>query len=439
MMKTFDVELKRPHSTKQRLMIEHPGSVVAFCGRRFGKTDAFVQRLYRMMAAKEGMYWWVGLSWRSASLKRAWRETTTIARGILRGLGLRERDYINRSRYEIRIPGLGEIWFRTADNPSSLAGEGIQGAVVDEFSLMSAEVWTEYLQGTLLDYGGWAAFAGVPKGVNWATMLYHSAADMPGWLQIHATSYDNPYIDHAMLEEVRASTPDTTFRQEYLAEILEDGAVFRKVKQAATAQKQGYAQDGHASYPRHAYVMGVDLARLHDYTCLCVIDSTTAEQVYFERFNKVSWAYQIERIKHVAELFGVRQIKIDQTGVGDPIVEQVQREITTAGVEGVQFSLPVKTALIESLMMAFDKEQLRICDEPILLAELQSMQSTRLSGGGIRYAAPDGFHDDCVCALALAWDCAKGGAAKARVVVRDKSRRMALVEERKVERLKYWQ
>ena len=63
-------------------MITFPGSVVAFCGRRFGKTDGYVQRLFYWMQRKPGLYWWVGLSWRSASLKRAWREATGIARQV---------------------------------------------------------------------------------------------------------------------------------------------------------------------------------------------------------------------------------------------------------------------------------------------------------------------------------------------------------------------
>ena len=173
-MASADVILKRPHSDVQRQMIEFPGSVVIFAGRRYGKTDGFVQRIFYWMRQKPGLYWWVGLSWRSASMKRAWREVSTIARQIIQAMGLNERDYINRSRFEVRLPGLGEIWFRTADNPSSLAGEGIQGVVLDEFSLMQEIVWTEYVQGTLLDYGGWAAFSGVPKGNNWAAQLWRA-------------------------------------------------------------------------------------------------------------------------------------------------------------------------------------------------------------------------------------------------------------------------
>lgn len=127
------IEIIKPHSEKQRLMVQHPGSVVAFCGRRFGKTDAYVKRIFYHMANTPGMYWWVGISWRSASMKRAWREVSAIALKVLKALGKDEREHINRSSYEIRLPGLGEIWFRTADNPSSLAGEGIHGVVFDEF------------------------------------------------------------------------------------------------------------------------------------------------------------------------------------------------------------------------------------------------------------------------------------------------------------------
>ena len=93
-----ELTLNKPHSEKQKLMITYPGNVVAFCGRRFGKTDAYVQRLFYWMTRSPGMYWWVGLSWQSASMKRAWREVKVIAVNLLRQMGLRERDYINNSR-----------------------------------------------------------------------------------------------------------------------------------------------------------------------------------------------------------------------------------------------------------------------------------------------------------------------------------------------------
>jgi hypothetical protein len=338
-------------------------------------------------------------------MKRAWREVTGIARGIYQAAGLKERDYVNRSSYEVRIPGLGEIWFRTAENPSSLAGEGIYGAVVDEFSLMDPIVWSEYLQGTLLDYGGWAAFGGVPKGMNWASLLWMDAATMPGWLQVHGTTYDNPKIDEDYINAIKATLSDDMFRQEYMAEIVKDGAVFRKIREAAIAKRQEYKQHGYPSNPVHRYIMGIDLARLHDFTAIVVIDATTKEQCYLERFNRVSWDYQLKRINDIATLFQPAVIRMDETGVGDPIVEQARRDIKYR-VEGVRFNQTNKADMIEALKLAFDRQTIKILDDTVLISELQALESSK-SGGGISYSAPAGYHDDTVMALALAWDAAK--------------------------------
>lgn len=385
-------------------MVEHDGNMVAFCGRRFGKTDAYVQRIYKKMAKQPGLYWWVGLSWRSASMKRAWREITGIARNIYQVAGLKERDYINRSSYEIRIPGLGEIWFRTAENPSSLAGEGIRGAVVDEFSLMDPVVWSEYLQGTLLDYGGWAAFGGVPKGNNWASRLWYDAATLPGWLQIHATTYDNPYIDKTSIDEIKSSTPDRVFKQEYLAEIVEDGAVFRGLKEAATAKAQGYAQDGHASHPKHRYVVGVDWGKYEDYSVFAVIDTTTKELCHIDRSRHIEYTMQIERLKQLCTRFQMQQV-IAETNSNETTVELIRR----AGLPLREFttSNSSKQNIIEGLMLGIESGKLKLLDDSVLMGELQAFEATRLPGGGLRYAAPEGYHDDCVMALALAWDAAK--------------------------------
>jgi hypothetical protein len=415
-MTTHEVKLKKPHSPKQRAMVEHDGNVVAFCGRRFGKTDAYVQRIFRKMVRSPGLYWWVGLSWRSASMKRAWREITGIARSIYQAAGLKERDYINRSSYEVRIPGLGEIWFRTAENPSSLAGEGIKGAVVDEFSLMDPIVWSEYLQGTLLDYGGWAAFGGVPKGVNWASMLWHDAATLPGWLQIHATTYDNPYIDKESIEEVRRSTPERVFKQEYLAEIIEDGAVFRGVREAATAKPQGYAQDGYPSHPKHQYICGIDWGKHEDYSVFAVIDTTTKELCYLDRSNRIDYTLQIKRLKDLCTRFQVSQV-IAEVNSNETTIELMRKE----GLPVREFvtSNSSKANIIEGLMLGLESGRLKILNDTVLLSELQAFETTKLPGGGFRYAAPEGYHDDCVMALALAWDAAKDD-SPVRVVKRGK-------------------
>lgn len=389
--------LRPPHSDLQRRMIEHSGSVVAFCGRRFGKTDGNVSRIYHWLPQRPGLYWWVGLSWRSASLKRAWREMKAVARRWLAAQGLDERGHINNTNHEIKLPGLGEIWFRTADNPPSLAGEGVQGVVLDEFSLMGETVWTEYVQATLLDYDGWASFGGVPKGNNWASSLWRGAADKPGWLQVHASSYDNPFIKADSIDAIRSdpNTPEFFFRQEYLAEILSaEGMVFRRITEAATATALN------APLPGRAYVAGVDIADAADFTVISILDAASREQVYIDRFHQVGYLVLEDRIDAVCKRFNVQTVVIEDNSIGQPVIDHLRGR----GLTIVPFhtSATTKMPLIQALQAAFEHDEIKILNDPIQVGELQAYEGRR-TASGYSYSAPAGMHDDTVMALALAW------------------------------------
>ena len=401
---TINIQLQKPHTEIQHQMITFPGSVVAFCGRRFGKTDGYIQRLFYWMQRTGGLYWWVGLSWRSASMKRAWRGASELARQVLRAIGVDERGHINRSTYEINIPGLGEIWFRTADNPASLAGEGIQGAVIDEFSLMQELVWTEYLEGTLLDHNGWAAFAGVPKGENWAANLWRSALSRNDWLQVHATSYDNPFIDNAALDEVKANTTEYLFNQEYLAQIVDDaGSVFRNVVGCVTATSQDEPIDS------HQYVMGVDWGKHNDFTVLTLLDVTddVPKMACIDRFNQIDYTLQVGRLKVLYDKFKPHTIIAERNSMGEPLIEQLQRD--GLPVQPFTTTNATKGQAIEALALAFERNEVGILNDPVLVGELQAYEMERLPSGLLRYNAPSGMHDDTVMSLALAYQVVADG------------------------------
>ncbi len=62
-----------------------------------------------------------------------------------------------------------------------------------------------------------------------------------------------------------------------------------------------------------------------------------------------------------------------------------------------------KSASIDALALAFERGDLRIPNDPTLIAELQAYEMERLPSGLYRYSAPEGLHDDHVISLALAW------------------------------------
>ena len=106
-----------------------------------------------------------------------------------------------------------------------------------------------------------------------------------------------------------------------------------------------------------------------------------------------------------------RRALVDSTGVGDPIVEQLQRR-AGGSIEGYHFSPPSKQRLMEGLAAAIHQQAVRFPDGP-LVAELESF-GYEYTQSGVRYSAPDGLHDDGVCALALAVQARTGPMVRAR-------------------------
>jgi hypothetical protein len=389
--------MRRPHSDKQHQLITYEGSVAAFCGRRWGKTDGNEQRIYYHMQKNPGLYWWVGLSWQSASMKRAWRAVTRTARKIYKELNLDPRNYINKTNHEIKIPYLGEIWFRTADNPPSLAGEGIQGAVVDEFTLMQEIVWNEYLRATLLDYGGWVSFSGVPKGMNWASKIWHNAADLNGWMQLHATSYENPTINKRLIDEIKETETQRIFEQEYLAKIIAgEGAVFRNIYACMKAPLDVKPED-HAG---HEIVSGVDWAQQVDFTAISAVCRNCRMEVARDRFNQIDYHVQRDRIRTLCETWRVSKILVELNSIGKPNFEELQRD--GLPVMGFNTTAQSKPELIENLALCLEKQEIQWQDDQTWTGELEAYERKVSATGRSQYSAPSGLNDDTVIARALA-------------------------------------
>ena len=89
---------------------------------------------------------------------------------------------------------------------------------------------------------------------------------------------------------------------------------------------------------------------------------------------------------------------MDATGVGDPIVEELQREDPL--VEGFKFTSTSKQQLMEGLVTSIQQGAIKYPDG-VMVDEL-SMFEYVYTKNGVKYSAPDGMHDDCVMALGLA-------------------------------------
>jgi hypothetical protein len=129
--------------------------------------------------------------------------------------------------------------------------------------------------------------------------------------------------------------------------------------------------------------------------------------VHVDRFNQIDYALQVSRLKALAEKFRPSSIIAESNSMGEPIIEQLQRE--GLPVQPFQTTQSSKIAGIEALAMAFERGDIAILPDPTLIGELQAYEQERLPSGLMRYGAPEGMHDDMVMSLMIVWHGITGG------------------------------
>lgn len=337
-----------------------------------------------------GRVWWVAPNFAQSSA--AWRELKALAIQV-------PGKVVREDARRIALPGGGEITVKSADAPESLRGDGLNLVVVDEAAYIGGDVFYGALRPALSDRRGGALIISTPNGHDWFYDVWCRGQEgRDDWQSWHYPTSDNPLISPEEIEAAREAMPERVFRQEYLAEFVDaTDAVFRFVREAATAERQHEAQE------EHTYVIGVDWAgtgRGGDYTVFCVIDATEGALVALDRFSGAEYAIQRARLRALWERFGCPVIIAEANSMGGPVIEQLGRE--GLRVRAFTTTNATKADAIDSLALAFEQRSLRILNDPILIGELGAFIAERLPSGLVRYAARVG-HDDTVMALALAW------------------------------------
>ena len=282
------------------------------------------------------------------------------------------------------------IWFKGADKPDSLYGEDVHGAVVDEASRCKEESWFA-LRSTLTATNAPVRIIGNVKGrKNWAYRLARKAESGAPNMAYHKLTcfdaVDGGILKASEIEDAKTQLPENVFRELYLAEPSDDGSNPFGLEAIAQCVKPI------SSLPAVAW--GVDLAKSVDWT-VCIGLDQQGDVCRLERFQ-LPWESTIEKVLALTD--GASAL-VDSTGVGDPILETLQKR--RAGFKGFKFSANSKQQIMEGLAVAIQQKKIGLIDGT-LRDELECFEY-EYTRTGVRYSAPEGLHDDCVCALALAW------------------------------------
>ena len=348
-------------------------------------------RIVMEVLSRHGKVAWIAPGYKNS--RPLWRWATNAAAPAVKA----GRMTVDKSERVIETDRGGFLAVYSGDNIDSIRGEAFHLAVLDEAAMLGEGAWTDAIMPTLADYDGDALLISTPKGRNWFFVEYANAlGDGRYAAAFTASSSANPLpgIQRAF-QRVRERVSDRTYRQEWLAEFVEDAGIFRMVDEAATAEPQ------EKRLKRHTYIIGADWGRTNDATVFVVIDATDRRMVWLDRMVDTGYELQTGRLRALAERYDVTAIVAETNSMGGPLVES----LTLEGLPMHPFTTTnaSKAEIIDLLALAFEQRTLSILPNPILLNELKAYEAERLPSGLIRYGAPDGMHDDCVMALAMAW------------------------------------
>lgn len=377
------IELPTPHINQLPILQSQSRFRVVMCGRRFGKSE--LSQIEIITAALKGQ------------TVAYITPTYNLAKTFFDKLAKVIPFPANRSELTVTLPTGGSIQFFTGERLDNLRGRKFHLVVVDEASFIPnlEDGWLNSIRPTLTDYIGRALFLSTPKGKNYFYSLFMKGGE-PDWEAFRFTTYDNPHISKAEIDDARVQLPEVVFEQEYMANPAEN---------AANPFGSQFIQQ--CIYPlstQPAAVYGIDLAKSTDWTVILGMDSN-GNTCYFDRFQ-TDWRTTKQKIQALPKA----AILIDSTGVGDPITEDLQRD--GLDVTGFKFSQTSKQQLMEGLQAAIHQRKISFPDG-VIVSELEIFEYT-FTATGVRYSAPSGFHDDAVVALALATQHVKQYSQKGR-------------------------
>jgi phage terminase large subunit-like protein len=355
-------------------------------GRQFGKTMLGInQMLYWAINDKGCNIAWITPVYKQGKKVFSEMERATASSGLF-----------NFNKSDLIISGFGStITFFSGERPDNIRGNTFDYLIIDEYAFTRPELWDEVLSATVLVKGKKVLFISTPKGKN----HFHKICMQPNYDEryryFHFTSYDNPMIHPADLEERKRSMPDHIFRQEYLAEFIDNASGLFKNVRTSVGQWESKGR---------AYA-GLDIGRADDYTVLTILNED-GQMIYVQRWRHDEWSKIIDKVADVIKAYNAVTV-VEVNNQGDVFFEMLQTKCRN-NVNPFVTTSKSKPMIIEDLALAFEQGEIKVISEQWLIDELENFTYIyNINTRKVQYAAPSGMHDDGVMSTALAFHALK--------------------------------
>ena len=248
---------------------------------------------------------------------------------------------VNESRLEMKVPtqdgGYSLITVAGWENRENFRGRKAKKIYFDELDTMKDFFigWQEIFRPALTDLKGEAMFSGTPKKENPNLKRLEKMAETdPDYEAFHFTTSDNPHIPKEEIDKAKGELDYNTFRQEYLAEYIENqGSLFK-----FTALVDVFSN---TITKENSKYLTVDIADDgSDKTIFAFWEGL--EEYRREEFERLNTEGIIQKIREYASLEKIpySQIAVDAVGVGAGVASSSLLD----GIIGFKGSFaPIKT------------------------------------------------------------------------------------------------
>lgn len=196
--------------------------------RRFGKTTASLNHLQRDALKIPNSRW--------AYIAPTYKQAKNIAWDMIRHYSHMIPGIIyNIAELTVTYPNGSKLTLYGADNPDSLRGIALWGAVFDEYSQQPSNIFTEVIAPALADHEGYAIWIGTPKGKNEFYRLSQKAKQQEGWKCWILKASETGVLSDKELEHQRSIMSEDEYNQEFECsfEASTKGAYYRDQIQKA--------------------------------------------------------------------------------------------------------------------------------------------------------------------------------------------------------------
>lgn len=314
------------------------------------------------------------------------------------------------------------VTFRSAEAPDSIVSRGYNLIIIDEAALVDEKVFNLQILGTARKAGIKIFLITTPRGKkHWTHKFFLKGQDdaQKNYISFQQNYKRNPFFNKT-LEELAKDIPEWLFRQEYMAEFIEDGDIvfrgldhvlfgneisFPSSQQEWSAGKLDVEIDTPEGkvlrrFSERRFVCGLDIAKSVDFTVYWVMDIETGQTVFYKRINKTDYKEILSTAKEICVFFNEADLIYDATGVGGGLGDMMSHYDLTG--HPYVFTNESKNELVTRLAVAIEHNQIKVPNIVEVKKELNAFAYAITRTGKISYNAPSGFHDDIVMAMALA-------------------------------------